>query len=147
MELLTLKSMLLLFGEGLTCIIWMKWRGRWYFIKPWKKNFPTYSVLEKSAYHLIVAISVELPTLIISRVSTCSCTISWTTSWDCKPITIHFSQYSRFYSSSILRETWRETFPVCSLTFCENTDCLAKTAKCEMRKMIGEMVYKMPSIH
>ncbi len=34
---------------------------RWYFIKPWKNFFPTYSVLEKSAYHLIVAISVELP--------------------------------------------------------------------------------------
>ncbi len=42
----------------------MKWRARWYFIKPWKKIFPTYSVLEKSAYHLIVAISVELPTYI-----------------------------------------------------------------------------------
>ncbi len=32
------------------------------FYKTMKKNFfPTYSVLEKSAYHLIVAISVELP--------------------------------------------------------------------------------------
>ncbi len=40
----------------------MKWRGRWYFIKPWKKFFLTYSVLKKSAYHLIVVISVELPT-------------------------------------------------------------------------------------
>ncbi len=39
----------------------MKWRARWYFIKPQKKFFPTYSVLEESAYHLIVAISVELP--------------------------------------------------------------------------------------
>ncbi len=39
----------------------MKWRARWYFIKPWKKFFPTYSVLEKSVYHLIFAISVELP--------------------------------------------------------------------------------------
>ncbi len=40
----------------------MKWRGRWYFIKSWKKIFLTYSVLEKSAYHLIVTISVEPPT-------------------------------------------------------------------------------------
>ncbi len=33
------------------------------FYKTMKKNFfPSYSVLEKSAYHLIVAISVELPT-------------------------------------------------------------------------------------
>ncbi len=31
------------------------------FYETIKKNFPTYSVLEKSAYHLIVAISVELP--------------------------------------------------------------------------------------
>ncbi len=65
MELLTLKSMLLLFGEGEICIIQMKGRGRWYFIKPWKKLFPTYSVLEKSVYHLIVAISVELPIYLI----------------------------------------------------------------------------------
>ncbi len=34
-----------------------------------------------------------------------------------------------------------------SLTFCENTDRLARMAKCEMRKMVGEMVYEMPSIH
>ncbi len=34
-----------------------------------------------------------------------------------------------------------------SLTFRKNTDRLARTAKREMRKMIGEMVYKMPSIH
>ncbi len=86
-------------------------------------------------------------TLIVSRVSTCSCTISWTTLWNCELITIHFSQYRRFRSSLILWETWRETFPISSLTFCENTNCLARTAKCEMRKMIGEMVYKMPSIH
>ncbi len=33
-------------------------------MKPWKKFFPTYSVLEKSVYHLIVAISVELPRFI-----------------------------------------------------------------------------------
>ncbi len=33
-----------------------------------------------------------------------------------------------------------------SLTFCENTDRLARMAKCEMRKMIGEMVYEMLSI-
>ncbi len=34
------------------------------FYKTLKKNFfPTYSVLEKSAYHLIVAISIELPIL------------------------------------------------------------------------------------
>ncbi len=34
-----------------------------------------------------------------------------------------------------------------SLTFRKNTDHLARTEKCEMRKMIGEMVYEMPSIH
>ncbi len=54
-------------------------------------------------------------TLIVSRISTCLHTISWTTSWDCEPITIHFSQYHRFCSSLILRETWRETFPISSL--------------------------------
>ncbi len=32
------------------------------FCKTIKKKFPTYSVLEKSTYHLIVAISVELHT-------------------------------------------------------------------------------------
>ncbi len=42
-------------------------------------------------------------------VSTCSCTILWTISWDCKPITIHFSQYRRFRSPLILRETLQET--------------------------------------
>ncbi len=34
-----------------------------------------------------------------------------------------------------------------SLTFHENTDCLARMAKREMRKMIGETVYEMPSTH
>ncbi len=48
-------------------------------------------------------------TLIVPRISACSCTISWTILWDCEPITIHFSQYRRFQSSLILRETWRET--------------------------------------
>ncbi len=32
------------------------------FYKNMKKIFPTYSVLEKNVYHLIAAISVELPT-------------------------------------------------------------------------------------
>ncbi len=54
-------------------------------------------------------------TLIVSRVLIRSCPISWTISWDCEPITIHLSQYHRFHSSLILRETWRETFPVSSL--------------------------------
>ncbi len=49
-------------------------------------------------------------TLIISHFSTCSCTISW----DCEPITIHFSQYHRFRSS---------------LMFCENSDHLARWEK------------------
>ncbi len=40
---------------------------------------------------------------------TCSCTILWTISWDCKPVTMHFLQYHRFCSYSILWETWRET--------------------------------------
>ncbi len=44
-------------------------------------------------------------TLIISRISTCSYTILW----DCQPITTHFSQYTWFRSSLILRETWQET--------------------------------------
>ncbi len=48
-------------------------------------------------------------TLIISRILTCSCTILWSISWDCEPITIHFSQYHWFCSSLILQETWRET--------------------------------------
>ncbi len=30
-------------------------------------------------------------TLIVSRISTCSCNILWTILWDCEPITIHFS--------------------------------------------------------
>ncbi len=48
MELLTLKSMLLLFGVGETCINKMKWRRRWYFIKPWKKFFSNlFSTWEK----------------------------------------------------------------------------------------------------
>ncbi len=34
-----------------------------------------------------------------------------------------------------------------SLTFRENTDHLGRRAKCTMRKMIGETVYKMPSIY
>ncbi len=34
-----------------------------------------------------------------------------------------------------------------SLTFHENTDHLARMAKREMRKMIGEMVYEISSIH
>ncbi len=34
-----------------------------------------------------------------------------------------------------------------SLTFRENTDCLVRTAKREIRKMIGETVYEMPSTH
>ncbi len=42
-------------------------------------------------------------TLIVSRVSTCLCTILW----DCEPITIHFSQCNRFRSFLILRETCR----------------------------------------
>ncbi len=45
-------------------------------------------------------------TFIVSRISPCSCTISWTISWDCEPITIHFSQYCQFRSSLILRESW-----------------------------------------
>ncbi len=34
-----------------------------------------------------------------------------------------------------------------SLTVCKNTDHLARTTKCEIRKMIGETVYKMPSVY
>ncbi len=48
-------------------------------------------------------------TLIISRVSIRLCTISWTISWDWEPIILHFSQYRRFRSPWILRETWWET--------------------------------------
>ncbi len=56
----------------------MKWRGRWYFIKSWKNFFPTYLVLEKSADHLIEAISVELPiymTLGLTKLVVILCTI------------------------------------------------------------------------
>ncbi len=52
-----------------TVVVW--WVGNLYNLdemeremilyKNMKLFFPTYSVLEKSAYHLIVAISVELP--------------------------------------------------------------------------------------
>ncbi len=35
-------------------------------------------------------------TLIVSRILTCLCTISWTISWDCDPITIHLLQYRDF---------------------------------------------------
>ncbi len=35
----------------------------------------------------------------------------------------------------------------CSLMFRENTDRLARTTKCDMRKMISETVYEMPSVH
>ncbi len=49
-ELLALKSMMLLFGEGETCIIQMKWRGRWYFTKPCRKIFSNlFSTWEKCA--------------------------------------------------------------------------------------------------
>ncbi len=34
-----------------------------------------------------------------------------------------------------------------SLTFCENFDRLVRTAKREIRKMIGETIYEMPFIH
>ncbi len=34
-----------------------------------------------------------------------------------------------------------------SLTFRENSDHLVRTAKHEMRKMVGKMVYEMPSIY
>ncbi len=34
-----------------------------------------------------------------------------------------------------------------TLTFRENTDRLARTTKCEMRKMIGETVCEMPSLY
>ncbi len=44
-------------------------------------------------------------TLIVSRISTCSCTFLWTILCDCEPVTIHFSQYHRFCSSLILWET------------------------------------------
>ncbi len=49
-------------------------------------------------------------TLIVFRVSTSLRTISW----DCAPITIHFSQYRQFHSSLILRETWQE---ICHIVF------------------------------
>ncbi len=62
MELLTLKFTLLLFGEGGNLYNLDEMERVMIFYKTIKKNFfPTYSVLEKSAYHLIVAISVELP--------------------------------------------------------------------------------------
>ncbi len=42
------------------------------FYKTMKKNFfPNYSVLEKSVYYLIVAISVELPMCDLGTYSTC----------------------------------------------------------------------------
>ncbi len=77
-------------------------------------------------------------TLIVSRISTCSCTISW----DCEPITIHFSQYRRFCLSLILRET----FPTPLWHFVKILS-VSENGKHEMSKMIGEMVYEMPSIH
>ncbi len=65
-------------------------------VKCWEKRKPDEN--SKAGY-----------TLIVSRVSACSCIISWTILWDCEQITIHFSQYYRFRSFLILRETWRET--------------------------------------
>ncbi len=52
-------------------------------------------------------------------------------------------------SRNSARTCWNTRNDVYSqlLTFRENIDCLARTAKCEMRKMIGEMVYKMPSTY
>ncbi len=45
---MTLKSMQLLFGEGETCVIYMKWRGRWHCMKPRKKYFSNlFSTWEK----------------------------------------------------------------------------------------------------
>ncbi len=73
-------------------------------------------------------------TLIVSRISTCLCTISWTISWDCEPITIHFSQYRRFRSSLILRETWQETFPI---SYLANYTLIVKLTR--MWKNVGEM--------
>ncbi len=83
-------------------------------------------------------------TLIISHVWTRPCTISW----DWEPITIHFSQYHRFRSSLILRETWQETCRI--VLFDISWKILIvwwRTVKREMRKMIDEMVYEMPSIN
>ncbi len=128
---------------------WILMRNNW-----WRKQvqtlihnciyLPLYNWLQwESILTSFVSCSKAGYTLIVSRVSTCSCTILW----DCEPITIHFSQYRRFCSFLILWEIWRETFPISSLTLRENTDCLTRTAKREMRKMIGEMVYKMSSIH
>ncbi len=61
MELLTLKSMLFLFGGGGNLYNLDDMESEMIFYKTIKKIFPTYSVLDKSGYHLIVAISVELP--------------------------------------------------------------------------------------
>ncbi len=60
MELLTLKSMLLLFGGGNLYNL-DEMGSEMIFYKTRKIFFSTYSVLEKSVYHLIVAISVKLP--------------------------------------------------------------------------------------
>ncbi len=62
MELLTIKSVLLLFGVGGNFYNLDEMERETIFYKTMKKFFSNYSVLEKSAYHLIVAISVKLPT-------------------------------------------------------------------------------------
>ncbi len=55
-ELLTLKSMLLLFGGG-DLYNFDEMASEMIFYKTMKKIFfPTYSVFEKSVYHLIVAL-------------------------------------------------------------------------------------------
>ncbi len=47
-----------------------------------------------------------------------------------------------FLTSLILREIWRMQEQCSSLTFCENTDRLARTAKSEMREMIARKFTK-----
>ncbi len=99
----------------------------------------------------------------------------WTISWDCEPITIHFSQYRDFGYlwfcekldeklallssltfrerrnakwekwSLILQETWRETCLI--VLFDISWKYRSSGENGEMRKMVGKMVYKMPSVH
>ncbi len=61
MEFLTLQSMPVLFWGGGNLYNLDEVESEMIFYKTMKKIFSNLSVLEKSAYHLIMAISVELP--------------------------------------------------------------------------------------
>ncbi len=97
--LLTISTISFIFDSARNLTRHLLYHPLWHFVKipiTWRER--RNARYEKS--HLKVAIRLSFLAF-----QTCSCTISW----DCEPITIHFSQYRQFRSSLILRGTWQET--------------------------------------